>query len=97
MHTVAPPAREHFPHHFYLLLCRTLRTSRFVQKAGAGLLRAGTEPGSQTDARRRSGVEEAAHRHLGEAAVEERGQCQRPHPSGCCFLLSRLFRVKTLS
>lgn len=94
---IATPAREHLLHHIYLFLHRTLRSTRFVQKAGNGLLRAGTEPGGQTDARRRGRVEEEAHRHLGEAAMEERGQRQRPHPPGCCFLLSRLFRIKTLS
>lgn len=74
-----------------------LRTTRFVQKAGTGLLRTGTESAGQTDARRRRGVEEEADGHLGEAAVEERGQRQRLHPPGRCFLLSRLFRMKTLS
>ena len=68
-----------------------------MQKAGNGLLWAGTEPAGQTDKRRRSRVEEEAHGHVGEAAVEERGQRQRTHPAGCGRLLSRLFRIKTLS
>lgn len=92
---LATPAPEHL-HHCQLFLHRSRRTTGSVQEGGDVLLRAGTETNGQTDQRRRSRAEEEAHRHLGEAAVEERGQYQRLNPAGCRFLLPWLFRLKTI-
>lgn len=87
-------AQADCPHHFCLFHHRTTGGAWPVQEGTDVLLWPGAEERSQTDSRGGGGAEEAAHRHLRGASLEERCQRQRAHPPVCVRFLPRLFRLK---